>query len=115
MALAVADRVWMLENSVYSVISPEGCASILFKDAARAPEAAESLRLTAGDSFRLGVIDSVLSEEGLGSEEFYGSMRRRLAGELGTLLRLSPEELVSQRAARFRRLGCDAMKEENDV
>ena len=115
LALAAADRVWMLENSVYSVISPEGCASILFKDASRAPEAAESLRLTAGDNFRLGVIDSVLSEEGLGGEEFYGSMRRRLIQELGQLLRLTPEELVSRRAERFRRLGCDAMKEESNA
>ena len=53
LALAVADRVWMLENSIYSVISPEGCASILWKDAGRAAEAAESLKLTARDAFSM--------------------------------------------------------------
>lgn len=57
LALAVADRVWMLENAYYSVISPESCASILFKDPARAPEAAEHLRLTADDLLTMGIIE----------------------------------------------------------
>ena len=62
LALAVADRVWMLQNAVYSVISPEGCASILWKDAAKAQTAAESLKLTAEDAKSLGVIERILSE-----------------------------------------------------
>ena len=63
LGLAVADEVWMLENAVYSVISPEGCASILWKDAARASEAAECLRITAPDLLRLGVIERIIREE----------------------------------------------------
>ena len=64
LALAVADEVWMMENSVYSVISPEGCASILWKDAKKAPEAAKALKLTASDLLSLGVIDRVIRENG---------------------------------------------------
>lgn len=112
LALAVADRVWMLENSVYSVISPEGCASILFKEASRAAEAAESLCLTAGDAFRLGIVDSVLSENALGSEEFYSSLRRRLTAELSGLLSLDEDELVRRRSMRFRAPG-SLLKEDN--
>ena len=62
LALAVADRVWMLENAYYSVISPESCASILFKDPARAPEAAEHLRLTADDLLSMGIIERKVAE-----------------------------------------------------
>ena len=63
LALAVADKVYMTENSIYSVISPEGCASILWKDSSKIKEAAECLKLTAGDLKRLGVIDEIISEE----------------------------------------------------
>lgn len=66
LALAVADRVWMLQNAVYSVISPEGCASILWKDPGRAADAADSLKLTAEDARSLGVIERILPEEDLG-------------------------------------------------
>ena len=71
LALAVADRVWMLENAVYSVISPEGCASILWKDAKKAGEAAASLKLMAEDAKGLGVIERILSEKEIGKKEFY--------------------------------------------
>ena len=64
LALAVADEVWMLENAVYSVISPEGCASILWKDASRTKEAAQHLKLTAQDLKELGVIERTISEQG---------------------------------------------------
>ena len=82
LALAVADRVWMLQNSVYSVISPEGCASILWKDAAKADEAAESLKLTAEDAKSLGVIERILSEADLGQKEYYLRIRALLAEEM---------------------------------
>ena len=62
LALAVSDEVWMLENSVYSVISPEGCASILWKDSSKAADAAEALRLTAQDLFDLGVIERIIRQ-----------------------------------------------------
>ena len=66
LALSVADRVWMLEHAVYSVISPEGCASILWKDAGKADEAAQSLKLTAKDALELGIIERILPEKELG-------------------------------------------------
>lgn len=103
LALGVADQVWMLENAVYSVISPEGCASILWKDAARAAEAAESLKLTASDALALGIVERVLSEEGLGSDAFYGDMRKQLREELRQLS--GDAELLEKRYARFRRMG----------
>ena len=78
LALAVADRVWMLENAIYSVISPEGCASILWKDAAKAPEAAEQLKLTAADSLENGLIERVISEKDLGKAPFYDGLRASL-------------------------------------
>ena len=71
LALSVADRVWMLEHAVYSVISPEGCASILWKDAGKADEAAQSLKLTAKDALELGIIERILPEKELGNPAFY--------------------------------------------
>ena len=82
LALAVADRVWMLQNAVYSVISPEGCASILWKDAAKAETAAASLKLTAEDAKSLGVIERILSEKEIGTKAFYDRIRTLLKEEL---------------------------------
>lgn len=103
LALSVADRVWMLENSVYSVISPEGCASILWKDASKAAEAAARLKLTAQDALQLGVIEKILPEENLGSKAFYENIRLHLQEEL-QILSQDPE-LLQKRYERFRRLG----------
>ncbi|MBR3556490.1 MAG: acetyl-CoA carboxylase carboxyltransferase subunit alpha [Oscillospiraceae bacterium] len=105
LALAVADRVWMLENAIYSVISPEGCASILWKDAKRAPEAAAQLKLTAGDALAEGMIERIVPEEGLGKEEFYGRLRRDLSDVLTELSALDMRELLDERYRRFRRIG----------
>lgn len=103
LALAVADRVWMLQNAVYSVISPEGCASILWKDASKAEAAAASLKLTAEDALALGVIERILSEKNLGTQEFYECVRTLLDEEIR---KLSQEpELVQKRYERFRRIG----------
>ncbi|NLY69314.1 MAG: acetyl-CoA carboxylase carboxyltransferase subunit alpha [Clostridiales bacterium] len=106
LALAVADEVWMLENAIYSVISPEGCASILYKDASKAAEAAESLKLTARDALELGVVERVLPESGLGSEEFYATLGGELKEKLDSLAMLSSDELVERRYRRFRVMGC---------
>lgn len=103
LALAVADRVWMLQNSVYSVISPEGCASILWKDAAKAEAAAASLKLTAEDALELGVIERILSEKDLGTQEFYDRVRVLLNEEMQKLA--GEPELVQKRYERFRRIG----------
>ena len=103
LALAVADRVWMLDHAVYSVISPEGCASILWKDAQKAEEAAASLKLTARDALRLGVIERIISEKEMGTTPFYDRIRADLVTELKELLR--DPELIQKRYDRFRKLG----------
>lgn len=110
LGLAVADRVWMLQNSVYSVISPEGCASILWKDAAKAEVAAARLKLTSEDAKSLGVIERILSEEDIGKKEFYDKIRMLLVEELGQLS--SDLDLIGKRYERFRRIGADAVNKE---
>lgn len=108
LALAAGDRVWMLENAVYSVISPEGCATILWKDAAKAERAAEELKLTADDALALGVVESVIPEAGLGEPEFYDALAQRLMREIDALTEMPIQELLSARYARFRRFGGEA-------
>ena len=103
LALAVADRVWMLSNAVYSVISPEGCASILWKDAKKAEEAAACLKLTAPDALEFGVIERIISEKDIGSKQFYDRIRRELGKELKQLSEDS--DLIQKRYDRFRKLG----------
>lgn len=107
LGLAVADRVWMMQNAVYSVISPEGCASILWKDASKAQTAAECLKLTAEDAKTLGIIERILSEKELGKEPFYESLRVLLADEIASLAQ--DPDLLSKRYDRFRRIGTDCV------
>lgn len=106
LALAVADRVWMLQNAVYSVISPEGCASILWKDSSKAESAAASLKLTAEDAKSLGVVEKILSENDIGKKEFYDRIRALLIGELKELS--GDMDLIGKRYERFRRIGVTA-------
>lgn len=103
LALAVADRVWMLENAVYSVVSPEGCASILWKDAKRAKDAAECLCLTADDMERLGVVEHVISEAGKSKSELYERVGEMLVAEIDRLSALPTEDLLDARYKRFRK------------
>ncbi len=110
LALAVADRVWMLQNAVYSVISPEGCASILWKDSAKAEMAAESLKLTAEDAKSLGVVERILSENAIGKKEFYDRIRILLAEELNQLS--EDIDLTQTRYDRYRNLGVSAVVKE---
>lgn len=105
LALAVADEVWMLENAIYSVISPEGCASILWKDAGRAADAAECLKLTAADAKDFGIAERVLSEQGLGTPGFYRQLAVQLGETITTLQALPIDELLARRYARFRTFG----------
>jgi len=100
LALALADQVWILENAMYSVISPEGCASILWKDAKRVKDAAECLRLTAQDMEKLGVVERVISEQDI--DAAYGEIKSLLAAELPVLLGLSTDKLLDARYRRFR-------------
>lgn len=110
LALAAADRVWMLQNAVYSVISPEGCASILWKDSAKAKTAAESLKLTAEDAKSLGVIERILSENDMGKKEFYERIRTLLMEEIEVLTK--DFDLVGNRYDRFRKIGANAVIKE---
>lgn len=105
LALGVADRVWMLENAIYSVISPEGCASILWKDSKRAPEAAASLKLTAADVKELSIIEKIISEADLGKSSFYKGIKNNLITEINLLKELSTEDLLEARYQRFRKIG----------
>ena len=104
LALAVADEVWMLENSIYSVISPEGAASIIWKDAKRVKEASNVLRLTAEDLMQLGVIERIIGESG-GSDAINSALRQALSETLARLTALSDEELLKGRYDKFRRIG----------
>ncbi|MEU8213443.1 acetyl-CoA carboxylase carboxyltransferase subunit alpha [Micromonospora sp. NPDC049044] len=109
LALAVADRVLMLENAVYSVISPEGCAAILWPDRSAAPQAARALRLTAPDLCRLGVVDEVVPEPSSAAHDDPAETARRLRAALLSnllpLLDVPPAMLVRLRRQRFRRFG----------
>ena len=108
LALAVADEVWMLENAIYSVLSPEGFASILWKDSKRASEAAEVMKLTAADLKKLGVIEAVIAEPEVYTEETMQSvvfvLQKKITEFLDTHCNFSPEELAVQRYERFRKI-----------
>ncbi len=109
LAIAVADVVLMFENSVYSVISPEGCASILWRDGKKAAQAAEALKLTASDLTALGVVDGVIPEPVGGAhrdpEGCARLLKDEIVGHLDRLAGVPPDELVDRRLQRFRRLG----------
>ena len=109
LALGVADRVIMFENSVYSVISPEGCAAILWKDATQRERAAEALKLTAQDLLRLKLIDEILPEPLGGAhqdpETAGETLRQALIRHLGELRRLRPERLVRRRVEKYAAMG----------
>jgi acetyl-CoA carboxylase carboxyl transferase beta subunit/acetyl-CoA carboxylase carboxyl transferase alpha subunit len=109
LALATSDRVLMMENAYYSVISPEGCSTILFKDAAAAPRAAAALRITSPELLRLGVMDAVVPETEGGAQNdptaAGADLRTALVATLAELLPLDIETLLEQRYARFRKFG----------
>ena len=109
LAIGVANRVLMLEHAIYSVISPEGCAAILWNDAAKAPEAAELMRITAPDLLRLGVIDGIVPEPPGGAhrnwEATAAGLRDALRESLAALSDKTPDTLVSERYDKFRRIG----------
>ncbi len=104
LALAVADEVWMMENAVYSVISPEGAASILYKDATQVERAAEELRITAQDLYGFGVVERVISEAE-GFDAAYRSLRDQLDAELNRRMQMDVQSLLRARYERFRKIG----------
>jgi len=109
LAIGMGNRVLMLEYAIYSVISPEGCAAILWGDAAKAPEAAESMRITAPDLQRLGVIDAIVPEPVGGAHRDWegtaGHLREALRENLRELGQQSGDDLVAGRYEKFRRIG----------
>lgn len=104
LALAVADEVWMMENSVYSVISPEGCASILWKDASKVKEACECLKMTADDLYELKVIEKVIPESGNPHKTFF-ELKQLLFEKLTEKKKIDPNTLTQNRYNRFRKIG----------
>ena len=109
LGIGIADRVLMLKYSYYSVISPEGCAAILWKDGARSPEAAEALGLTAEILENLGIIDGVVDEPLGGAhrdtDQMIKAMRDSIESELAGLESVPRDELVARRRDKFRHLG----------
>ena len=109
LGIGVADRLLMFEHSVYTVASPEACASILWRDAAKAPVAAEALKITGPDLLKLGIVDQVLPEPSGGNHwaplQAAETLKAALLEHLGTLQQLSEADLLEQRYAKFRRMG----------
>ncbi len=109
LAIAVGDKILMLENAIYSVISPEGCAGILWRDGTKAPEAAEALKITAKDLKNLGAIDEIIAEPagGAGANHKAAALavKKAVVAALKDLMKLPVDELVDQRYAKFRAMG----------
>ncbi len=105
LALSVADSIFMLENAVYSVISPEGCASILWKDSAKADEAAEALKLTANDLYNFDVADKVIEEENMSYDEICDNLKCEILAKLSELKEMPIEELLEKRYQKYRNIG----------
>ena len=116
LAIGVANRVLMLENSVYSVISPEGCAAILWRDRGEGPRAASALRITAADCLELGAVDEVIPERLGGAhryvKETVGAVVTSVRQHLAELIRMEPAALAEDRYDRFRRIGRFIVEEE---
>lgn len=108
-AIATADHVMMLEHSIYSVISPEGCASILWRDSARAEDAAKAMKITAQDLKRLGVIDQIIREPLGGAHRDVGAAVRTVGDHIESALErlsdMTPKELIAARRAKFLNIG----------
>src|SRR5215467_6331368 len=109
LALGVGNRVYMLENAVYSVISPESCAAIIYRDSGKAALAATALKMTAPDLLQLGLIDGIVPEPGEGAhsdpDQAAETLRKTLRDALADLSRLSCDELIRERYVKFRSMG----------
>lgn len=108
LALGVGNKVLMLENAIYSILSPEGYASILWKDSSRAKEAAEKMKLTADDLYNFKVIDKIIDEPDGDEEEVLKkiskNIRKEIKEDIAQMQTMSPEEIVEQRYQRFRNI-----------
>ena len=108
LAIAVGDKVVMLENSIYSILSPEGFASILYKDSTKAKEAAENMKITAKELKKLNIIDEVIKEpkEGIQNqfEKVVKKLKQYILNNITELKQLSTEELINKRYQKFRNM-----------
>ena len=109
LAIAVGDRILMMENAVYSVISPEGCAGILWRDGSKAADAAEALKITAPDLMKLGVIDGIVKEPAGGAQKNHAlaaaNVKKAILAAIKELKKVPVDELVEARYAKFRAMG----------
>ena len=103
LALAVADKVWMLENTIYSILSPEGFATILWKDGSRSEEAAELMKITSCELLNMGIVDKVIPERGYFTSEIIEAIKTAIVDELAELSQLSTGDLLEARYQRFRK------------
>ena len=108
LAIGVGDKIVMLENAVYSILSPEGFASILYKDASKAKEAAENMKLTAKDLKELGIVDKIISEPEKGAQNDFETVieeiKKYLVKNIKELKKLTEEELIQQRYEKYRKM-----------
>ncbi len=109
LAIGVANKVFMLENAIYSILSPEGYSSILWKDSSRYKEAAEKMKLTADDLYKLKVIDKVIKEPKMDDKESFKKLaktiKKEIESEILSMKKLTEEEVVNQRYQKFRNMG----------
>lgn len=107
LALGVGNKILMLENAIYSILSPEGYSSILWKDSSRYKEAAEKMKLTAKDLYELNIIDKIIKEPtGEGSfEKIANSMKKEIKSSISEMLKMDKEQIVEQRYNKFRNMG----------
>jgi len=109
LAIGVGNRVYMMENAIYSVISPESCAAIIYRDSGKAPLAATALKISAPDLLSLGLIDGIVPEPGEGAhtdpDNAADALRMMLRIGLAELKPLSPKQLIDERYDKFRRMG----------
>ena len=109
LAIGVANKVFMLENAIYSILSPEGFASILWKDSTRAKEAAEKMKLTANDLYKLGIIDKIIKEDKEQTEESFkktaSDLKKNIESAISEMNKETKEQIVEERYNKFRKIG----------
>lgn len=111
LAIGVGNKILMLENAIYSILSPEGYASILWKDSSRAKEAAEKMKLTAKDLYEFKIIDGIIKEpqKGEAFEKISKDLKNKIVNLTKELQKFSKEEIVEQRYNKFRKMGENAL------
>ena len=104
LAISVGNKIFMLENAIYSILSPEGYASILWKDSTKAKEVAEKMKLTAKDLYDFKIVDKIIKEDGE-FEKIALNLKKEILKEIKNLKALSKEDLIEQRYQKFRKIG----------